>query len=558
MRKSIASTNHQGAAGSRIGGTFRNALIALAAAVALPGFAQQPAATNDSDQVIELPAVTVGATLRTEPLLQVPIAVSVVSGDQMLENNIRDISDVVEAVPSLTFRAGASNKDTSLLIRGVGTITTSPGTEPDVSTVVDGVVLARPGQATMDLMDIDHVEVLRGPQGTLFGKNSSVGAINIVTKDPTEKTTGYFDVSYLGGGGEEILHAGASGALMPKVLASVAVLFDDYNGNEQNIYLNEKVNSYRNWGTRAKVIYTPSTNLKATFIISYINSYATVPNEGPFVSNYNVSFPAGAVSFVSSGTLATIAPVIPYAGNTTVNSSLLGRVYDSNGGGSAQLEWTAGDYKVTSISAYQTWYNNQYEDTGTAPAPLVGQTVSHDKGYLWFDQYSEELRLTSPAGKLLEFVAGLYFQKAIDTETYRRDIVQEPTAGTLVPNFGEAHYGTHGNNMAVYGEGTWNFTKQFRMITGLRLTRDTLDFYHQRVASSAVAVPGIQPSLPIHSGDTQATGVSGRAGLQYDLDDEHDALRDLFEGLQGAGLQRVLQPDGPPGAPAASRDLRFD
>ena len=140
------------------------------------------------------------ATLRSEPLLSVPIAVAVISGDQLLLGNLNNLSDITETMPSLTFRSGASNKDTSLLIRGVGTITTSPGTEPDVSTVVDGVVLARPGQSTMDLMDIDHIEVLRGPQGTLFGKNSSVGVVNIVSKEPTGQTQGYVDASYLGGG----------------------------------------------------------------------------------------------------------------------------------------------------------------------------------------------------------------------------------------------------------------------------------------------------------------------------------------------------------------------
>ena len=497
----------------------RSLLVSAASlAIVLPLAAQPAASQASNDEPVQLPALEVTATLRSEPLLSVPIAVAVISGDQLLLGNLNNLSDITETMPSLTFRSGASNKDTSLLIRGVGTITTSPGTEPDVSTVVDGVVLARPGQSTMDLMDIDHIEVLRGPQGTLFGKNSSVGVVNIVSKEPTGQTQGYVDASYLGGGGEEIVRAGISGAIVPnKLLASVSAMVDDYQGNVQNVFLNRKVNGYQNEGARAKFVYLVSANLKATVIASYIKSYATTPNEGPFELASNTAFPSLVTTPTSAANQATILPVVAYPNNLQVNSSLLGRVYDDNDGLSAQLDWSLGDFKVTSISAYQNWYNNQFEDTGIVPQPTVGQTLSWDKGWVWFDQYSQEFRLTSPTGGLLNYVAGLYFQRAIDTETYHRDIIQEPTAGSLVPNYGEAHYGTHSNNYSAYGEGTWNIAPSFRAITGLRLTDDTLDFYHQRVSSAAAAVPGIQPTLAIHSGSTSATGVSGRGGLQYDL-----------------------------------------
>jgi iron complex outermembrane receptor protein len=507
----------------------------VSAALAMPAFAQQTSTPANPDEVVQLPTFEVGATLREEPLMTVPIPVAVVSGDQMLQLNLRDMSDLTAEMPSLTFRAGASNKDTSLLIRGVGTITTSPGVEPDVSTVVDGVVLARPGQATMDLMDVDHVEVLRGPQGTLFGKNSSVGVINIVSKDPTEQKQGYIDAAYYGSdGNEEAIHAGASGALVPnKLLAAVSFLYDDYSGNLKNIYLNQTVNGFRNVGARAKFLYPPTQNFKATVIFSYVNSYETAPNEGPFELPGNISFTTGLFTPASAAALATISPVVPSKNNLQVNSSLLGHVYDINTGLSAQLEWTVDQFKLTSISAYQYWYNNQYEDTGTAPAPLVGQTVSHDVGFLYFDQYSEELRLTSPEGKFVDFVSGLYFQRAVDTESYRRDIVQEPTAGNLVHNSGDAHYGTTGDNYSAYGEATWHLTPIFRLVTGLRFTDDTLSFYHSRISSSAVAVPGISTTLAYHTGSTDDTGVSGRASLQLDLTKDAMLFATYARGYKG-------------------------
>lgn len=506
----------------------------LAAALPSTALAQDPAPAATSDEIVQLPEFQVGATLRSEPLLTVPIAVAVVTGDQLLQLDLRDMSDITEQMPSLTFRAGASNKDTSLLIRGVGTITTSPGAEPDVSTVVDGVVLARPGQATMDLMDIDHIEVLRGPQGTLFGKNSSVGVVNIVSKDPTATTQSYVDASYYSDNAEEIVHAGVSGALIPnKLLASASVLLDNYDGNMKNIFLNQTVNGYRNYGARAKFLYTPSSTFKATFILSYVNSYSTSPAEGPFQDAYNITFPAGTFKPASAAALATIAPIVPSLNNLDVNSSLLGKDYDINAGLSAKLEWKLGDFVLTSISAYQHWYNNQFEDTGFASVPTVGQTVSHDTGFLYFDQYSEELRITSPSGKAFDYVAGLYIQKADDSESYRRDIIQEPVSGFLVNNTGDAHYGTHGDNYAAYGEGTWNLSPVFRLVTGLRLTDDTLDFYHQRFSSSAAALPGINVAVPYHTGSTSATGVSGRAGLQFDVSKDLMVYATYARGYKG-------------------------
>ncbi|HEX7984026.1 MAG TPA: Plug domain-containing protein, partial [Duganella sp.] len=122
-----------------------------------------------------VPSVTVSATRRSASLQSVPVAVSVLNGDDLAQANRTSIDTIVQEVPSVTFRQQGGNKDSTIFVRGIGTISTSPGVEPTVSTVIDGVVYARPGQATLDLLDIEHIEILRGPQGTLFGKNASSG-----------------------------------------------------------------------------------------------------------------------------------------------------------------------------------------------------------------------------------------------------------------------------------------------------------------------------------------------------------------------------------------------
>ena len=125
------------------------------------------------------------------------------------------------------------------------------------------------------------------------------------------------------------------------------------------------------------------------------------------------------------------------------------------------------------------------------------------------------MRLASPKGGFFDYVAGLYYLKAVDSEVYRRDLTQFP-AGTPVNNNGVATYGTVGKNYAVFAEGNFNFTPTFRAFIGGRALRDDLSYVHARVSTSAVAVTGIQPSVS-SSGSTKQDGSTYRAGLQYDV-----------------------------------------
>src|SRR5450830_691381 len=133
-------------------------VLLAGASISFGAVAEESGTPNDDS----LPSVTVTATRREAPIRTVPIAVSVLSGDELAQSNRNSIDTIAAELPSVNFRQQGGNKDTSIFVRGIGTISTSPGVEPTVSTVVDGVVLARPGQATLDLLDIDRIEVLRG------------------------------------------------------------------------------------------------------------------------------------------------------------------------------------------------------------------------------------------------------------------------------------------------------------------------------------------------------------------------------------------------------------
>nr|WP_240160602.1 TonB-dependent receptor [Pseudomonas bharatica] len=470
-----------------------------------------PAAQGDSPT---LKAVTVTATRREASLQQVPVAVSVVDGEQLERENRNSVASIVQQVPSLNFRTGASNKDTSLFIRGVGTISTSPGVEPTVATVIDGVVFGRPGQSTLDLLDIERLEVLRGPQGTLFGKNASAGVLNITTRTPTEETHGFVEQSYYSGN-ESRTRFGIGGSLVPNTLkGSITTLFGSYNGNVDNKANGQEVNGYNRKGVRGKLVFTPNDDLSLTLAADYLKSRDDAPN--------------GVVSKSLLPAFSNaLAPIRADSDNRDIVSDYRSHVDDTNKGLSAQLDWSLGDYTLTSITAWRGWDNTQWQDGDRLATISAAFPGIEDKGELEYNQYSQELRLASPKGQFLEYVGGLFYMHGKDEETYRRTL-----RTTTATQQGIADYSTTNDSYALFGESTLNFTERFRGIAGLRWTHDDLEYDHRRVSTSATAVNGIQPGTS-SSGSVDEDGWSGRLGVQYDLTDDITSYLTYSRGYKG-------------------------
>lgn len=489
---------------------------------------QAPATATKAEASDKLDTITVTATKRSEPLQTVPIAITVLGGEQLEQSNLNTLGAITTQTPTVNFRTGASNKDTSLFIRGVGTITTSPGVEPTVSTVIDGVVTARPGQATLDLVDIDRVEVLRGPQGTLFGKNASAGVINIISKAPSSDTQRYIDLAYFQGN-EKRLRVGASGELQPDTLrGSVSLLHGDYDGNVTNVFNGSKVNGYKRDGGRGRLEFTPNKDVKVTVIADYMKARDNGP-QGVVVGTTLTSYPLGIVT-ANPLFAAAILPVIPSANNRNINSEIETRVADTNSGLSAQIDWTAGAHTWTSITAYRKWKNNQFQDQDRLSTVYRQFVQQADTGNLDFNQTTQEIRVASPKGKFFDYVAGVFYMNAKNDERYQRDVTRcaastaaalpsglvPCTAATTTFDTGIANYGIRSKSASLFGESTFNFTDALRAIAGLRYTTDDLSYYHARTSTQAAAIAGVQPATS-SNGSTKENGVSGRLGPQFEL-----------------------------------------
>jgi iron complex outermembrane receptor protein len=485
------------------------------AAMPAPLHAQSAAPTAKTAPVAGVEEIKVTARRRSERLQKVPVAVTVLTGAALKAANLNTLQDILATVPSADFRTSSSNKDRTIFVRGLGTISTSPGVEPDVSTVLDGVVLARAGQATVEIPGVDQIEVLRGPQGTLFGKNASAGVVNITTRAPTQDFHAWANAGYFGGGDEYRLEGGVSGTLAPNLTGVLSLLDGGFDGNVHDSYNGKTVNGFLRSGFRGKLQWEPSDDLTITLEADYIKSHDTVPN-GVFVSTEHIAYPTDIVT-LNPGLAKNLAAsgIVPSLNNTTVNSNETSGANDDNGGLALTIQKMLGDYTLTSITAYRIWHNTQRQDYDSGSLLTASLPQLQDRGDLLFDQFTEETRIASPKGGFIDWQAGLYYMLAVDNEQYDRQLDAYSKAGPVF-NRGLAQYGTDGNNLALFGEANLNFTDKLRGILGLRGVQDHLTYTFGRISTSAKSVTGIAPNFS-SEGDTEVAAYSDRAGLEYDV-----------------------------------------
>ena len=539
-----------------------------------PAFAQE--AADESGVGAE---IIVTAQKRAENVQDVPVAVSVISGTALEQQGGINIENAQYLVPSLNFRKSGTALNQSLYLRGVGTTTFSIGGEPSVGTVLDGVVLARSGEAFSDLVDIERIEVLRGPQGTLFGKNASAGVINIVSKRPGDEFGGYAEGGFFFGNGQEYrVRGGVNLPLSKKVGSRFTGFYANWDGNITNETLGRRVNGYERYGFRGIVEARPSDTVTLTLIGDWRKSNDDCCAEVIGAPARNAD---GTVYATFTTRAATGLP--PVLGDRTrrVRQNLLTQALEKAWGISFQADIELDGPTITSITSYRGYDSNEIRDGDFLSTPYVGIAQSHDFGPQTGTTFTQELRLTSPTGGFLEYVAGLYYYQAEQERTFTRSNIAcsastLPAQGVLTPcstaagastitfPLGTATFGTTFKNMAGFGQATLNFSENFRGIVGLRYTHDQLNGFHSRtnpVAGAANAnfdqgvyneyirqlALGATPSAAQTAAVLASNGIpfrqkvtnnnwSGKAGLQYNINEDVMAYATYSRGYKGPGL----------------------
>ncbi len=507
----------------------RTILLTGAGLAALLMAAPAAAQTGGADDSV-VSEIVVTAQKREERLQDVPVAVSVVSGAAIAASGAVNLEGAQYLVPTLNFRKSGTTINQSLFLRGVGTSTFSIAGEPSISTVVDGVVYSRAGEAFSDLIDIDRLEVLRGPQGTLFGKNTSAGVVNIVTKRPGDDLGGYVEGAYFSNRDEYRLRGAVDAPLSDKVKSRVTAFYGRYGGNIRNLTRDTRVNGYEHWGVRAVVTADPTDDLSLTFIADYRKS--------------DDDCCAELIGTAPTNLTATVLPTPRRDKTRQVAQGLITATTEQSGGVSLQADWAVGGQTVTYIGSYREYDNTEIRDGDWLPRAYVGFNQLHDVGPQTSNTLTQEVRVTSPADQFITYVAGAYYSRAETERTFtRNDVVCSLTpapavitpctaAGTVVTTpSGTANFGSVFKNFALFGQGTVNVSDQLRLIGGLRYTSDRLSVFHSR--ATTLAGPGIQPSFGPFATHQSNDNLSGKAGIQYDLVPETTIYATYARGYKG-------------------------
>ncbi len=403
-----------------VGERWTISTVALAASMCLlaatPAQAADPATVTEQQaevQVAALDKVVVQARSRAELIQDVPVPVSAISAKSLQDNNAVAFQDFAKLAPNLAAHV-PNARQTSISIRGVGKNTANDALEPSVGVVIDGVPSAFIAQSWGNFADLDHVEVLRGPQGTLLGKNTTLGVVNIVTKAPSFKPESDFELG-VGEHNAVSLKGSVGGSIQDGVLAYRASVFSEKrDGPFKNIapdQSNETFGERNRAGARLQFLLLPSADWSVRVIADHQESAELIAYTDPALFGDPAQFPNGASRTAGTGTTYTSRLSRSWFGNyqplvtdwNTVDNSGSRPTQSTSNGLSAEVNWNLDDLTLTSISSYR----DSLFDAKNANWSQFN--ITHFGALIKQKQVSQELRLSSTLGKQLDYTAGLYF-----------------------------------------------------------------------------------------------------------------------------------------------------
>ncbi len=566
-------------------GSGRLSRSALCGGAALLGLSL-PAAAMAQDQPVEEEAqpaddipgeataedgneIIVTATKREQSLQDVPVAVSVTTAEQIERAQIRDIKDLQSLVPSLRVSTSQSAFATTYSIRGFGTSGNNIGLEPSVAVFVDGVYRSRAIAQIGDLPDIQRVEVLRGPQSTLFGKNASAGVISIVSKKPSFEFGGNVEASY-GNFDAVVVKGVVTGPVSETIAASLAAGANRREGTVTNLANGDDLANRNRWFVRGQVLFEPSDALT----LRLIADYDELDEKCCAVFNLRRSAASGAVLAVG-GQLNN--PATPFA--DVVYSDVVPFSKVRNWGLSGQLDYEIGPLTLTSITAYRDTRLDANQDVDFSSARLA---TGANIGQADLKTFTQELRLaTNLDGPFNLLIGGFYFNESAngaDQIVYGQDfrpyvdlLIRSLSGNALSANTLEATLGRPANTFWQAGQGFFNrfeqkneawsvfgnvdfeVTDRLTLTLGANYTHDAKDVVSNSNSTdlfSAVALPAplagfralqfLPPflNLPnaVESGKTRDGDWSWTARLAYEVSDTLNTYLSYSTGFKASSF----------------------
>lgn len=462
---------------------------------------------------------------------------------------ISRVQDLQQVLPSVNV-AYIHARQSSVAVRGIGNNPASDGLEGSAGIYLDNVYLGRPGMAVFDLLDIEQLELLRGPQGTLFGKNTTAGVLNISTRAPTFTTERTVEVS----GGQDGYFQGrgtVSGPLSETLAGRLSAYRTRDDGYIKNIHDDNYLNGGERQGARGQLLFEPNEDFSLRWIADY--------NEEDS-SNGSMVVYGAAERFWQRAALVGASPLRdPQRRKVNIN----GRQHVSvhQGGSSLEANWNlAGGYRLTSISAYRYWHFTPANDEQLNVSAINDTGVEvHDR------QFSQEIRLASPTGGAFDYVVGAYaFRQNLGNKTFTSygplaDLyLLGANLGALNDTYSKANGKIETDSFALFAQGTWHLSERLDFTAGLRGTYEEKNAKVERFAPlGGAAVGGVGAAVrngqlgAYDSGDLSQYNFAPSAllSLSYQFSDDLLGYASLSHGEKSGGVNLAVG-----SAPSAGAD----
>jgi len=500
--------------------------------------AEQDPLVQSAPSARTLDAVIVTAQHREENVQQVPLAISVVDATALQRQQVTDIAGLPHLVPSVSFAAGNELRNSSIRIRGIGTDVFSTGVEPSIATVVDDVVLQRPGAAFAELYDIERIEVLRGPQGTLFGKNASAGVVSVITQAPDfDRYSGNASL-LLAQGNEQRAQGAVSGPIGDQLAWRLAGFEHHRDGDVFNLHDGRHLNGADAWGLRGKLAWrSDDQRSQVTLSADYARLDADCCALPLIVASNN---PRAVDTDTAVG-----------RDNTQVNNDVDPFVRQNNYGAALTAQLALGTHTLASISAWRRFDNDSDVDLDDTE----GRFILHNRNLESSRTLSQELRLASPVGGRFDYVLGAYwFDGSVYNTLDRRGLNLAGIAsvlgdGAVIPRLpGDiavlaGHSQVDSRSASLFAHGNWHLGPKLTLGGGLRYIdeRQHLGFVRPLAGrfNGALQAP-TNPVLGPLSGRYDDEATIGKLSLSYAFAPTINVYLGYSTGYKGQGIASTL------------------
>lgn len=516
---------------SALRGASRTALLVAFAASAVP----EIASAQQSGTAVESDAIVVTARKREESVQDIPLAVSVLSGQDIAKSSAIRISDALQTVPNLNFQANSLG-GSSITIRGISSSTNNFGIEPAVAVYVDEVYLARPNVFDQSAVDLARVEVLRGPQGTLFGRNTVAGVINIATSDPADRLEGALDATY---GRFDLVQVRGTVSAPLGENAGLRISGNLVRRDGWFKQIKPGLPDFNNQDTtafRAKLRVEPMEGFDMTLTADYAKDKS--------VSGNNDVVAGALLAFDTSGL---------DEGATTIAGRESREFFMT----SLRMNKEFGDYTVTSITAYQAINYDRFNDQDYTVLDILSTGAPEKDRF-----FSQEVRLSSPSSGPFSWIIGGFYSDA-EVRGSTRAVLGADTPVVLgigaIPGYTESEQTDSridSRSLAAFGSFTYAITDNLVLSGGLRYTHERKKLNYRQTVTPYFVAPGVPVGIiyafATDVPETRQTysddALSGDASLTYRFTPDTMAYLRFSRGYKAGGFDSTTSAVADPGA----------